>query len=116
MATAISPKATAPLAEVLARTPAATAEEIAHAPLEAEADRAASPPFEKAGGHVPAAAPPGLRLDDVAAIVDYLAELGITDCYFSPYLEARPGSTHGYDVFDHRRINPEIGDEYAHRR
>src|SRR5206468_12437641 len=56
------------------------------------------------------------RLDDVAAIVDYLADLGISDIYLSPYREARPGSTHGYDVFDHRRINPEIGDEASHAR
>ena len=56
------------------------------------------------------------RLDDAAAIVDYLADLGISDAYFSPYLDARPGSTHGYDVFDHSRINREIGDPAAHDR
>ena len=53
----------------------------------------------------------GFRFDDVNAIVDYLADLGITDVYLSPHLAARPGSTHGYDVFDHGKINPEIGDE-----
>jgi (1->4)-alpha-D-glucan 1-alpha-D-glucosylmutase len=58
----------------------------------------------------------GFRLDDVTAIADYLAALGITDCYMSPYLQAKPGSMHGYDVFDHGRINPEIGDESAHSR
>ena len=50
------------------------------------------------------------RFADASAIVDYLADLGIGDVYLSPYLAARPGSTHGYDVFDHGRINPEIGD------
>jgi len=41
--------------------------------------------------------------------VAYLSRLGITDCYFSPYLAARAGSTHGYDVTDHTRLNPELG-------
>ncbi len=56
------------------------------------------------------------RLNDLTEVVPYLSDLGITDCYLSPYLEARPGSTHGYDIFDHRRINPEIGDEADHAR
>lgn len=53
----------------------------------------------------------GFRFADVERIADYLAALGVSDVYCSPYLHARPGSTHGYDVFDHGRINPEIGDE-----
>ena len=44
-----------------------------------------------------------------AAIAPYLAELGISHCYASPYLRARPGSMHGYDIVDHAMINPEIG-------
>jgi (1->4)-alpha-D-glucan 1-alpha-D-glucosylmutase len=46
---------------------------------------------------------------DAAAIVPYLATLGISHCYVSPYLRARPGSTHGYDIIDHNSLNPEIG-------
>ncbi len=46
-----------------------------------------------------------------AAVVTYLHDLGITDCYTSPFLMAHPGSTHGYDVTDHTRFNPEIGSE-----
>jgi len=42
-------------------------------------------------------------------LIPYLAKLGITHCYASPYLRARPGSTHGYDIIDHNTINPEIG-------
>lgn len=42
-------------------------------------------------------------------IVPYLAELGISHCYASPYLRARPGSMHGYDIIDHHHLNPEIG-------
>jgi (1->4)-alpha-D-glucan 1-alpha-D-glucosylmutase len=45
------------------------------------------------------------------AVVAYLHDLGITDCYTSPFLMAHPGSMHGYDVTDHTRFNPEIGSE-----
>src|SRR5207302_2590388 len=40
---------------------------------------------------------------------------GVTHCYASPYLKARAGSTHGYDITDHHHLNPEIssGDDYA---
>ena len=42
-------------------------------------------------------------------LVPYLAALGISHVYCSPYLRARPGSRHGYDVVDHRMLNPELG-------
>ncbi len=47
-------------------------------------------------------------------LIPYLAELGVSHCYASPYLKARPGSMHGYDIVDHAALNPEIGtpDEY----
>src|ERR1700733_5238262 len=48
---------------------------------------------------------------DATGIVDYLHELGITDIYASPFLMARPGSIHGYDVTDQTLFNPEIGDD-----
>ena len=43
------------------------------------------------------------------AIVPYLSTLGISHCYVSPCLKARPGSMHGYDIVDHNSLNPEIG-------
>ena len=43
------------------------------------------------------------------AIVPYLSTLGISHCYISPFLKARPGSMHGYDIVDHNSLNPEIG-------
>jgi (1->4)-alpha-D-glucan 1-alpha-D-glucosylmutase len=46
---------------------------------------------------------------DATKIVPYLAALGVTHVYCSPYLKARPGSTHGYDVIDHCSLNPELG-------
>lgn len=52
----------------------------------------------------------GFTFRDAEAIIPYLHDLGITDCYSSPYLRARPGSTHGYDITDHGTLNPEIGD------
>ena len=39
--------------------------------------------------------------DDAAAIVPYLKKLGITHLYASPFMKARRGSTHGYDIVDH---------------
>ncbi|HVV49130.1 MAG TPA: malto-oligosyltrehalose synthase [Polyangia bacterium] len=48
---------------------------------------------------------------DATALVDYLSALGVSDVYASPFLAARPGSMHGYDVIDHARLNPEIGTE-----
>jgi len=54
--------------------------------------------------------------DAAAGIVDYLDTLGISHVYASSYLCAVPGSTHGYDVTDPTRLNPEIGDERDYRR
>jgi (1->4)-alpha-D-glucan 1-alpha-D-glucosylmutase len=48
---------------------------------------------------------------DAAALIDYLRDLGVSHCYLSPITQARPGSTHGYDVVNHRVINPELGGE-----
>lgn len=49
------------------------------------------------------------------ALVDYLAELGVSHLYLSPILQAAPGSTHGYDVVDPTRVNAELGgsEDYA---
>jgi (1->4)-alpha-D-glucan 1-alpha-D-glucosylmutase len=58
----------------------------------------------------------GFTFDDAAAIAGYLADLGISHLYCSPYLQAVPGSTHGYDVTDHSRLNSELGGEPGHRR
>ncbi|MEJ2175060.1 MAG: malto-oligosyltrehalose synthase [bacterium] len=52
---------------------------------------------------------PGFSFEDAARIVPYLARLGISHLYCSPILRARSGSTHGYDIVDHRSINPELG-------
>ncbi|HSK38760.1 MAG TPA: alpha-amylase family glycosyl hydrolase, partial [Arenibaculum sp.] len=51
-----------------------------------------------------------------AALADYMARLGVSHLYASPYMKARPGSTHGYDIIDHNALNPELGDAAAYRR
>jgi len=51
----------------------------------------------------------GFTFKDATALVPYLASLGISHVYCSPYFRARPGSVHGYDVVDHNSLNPEIG-------
>ena len=48
---------------------------------------------------------------DAESLVPYYAGLGISHLYLSPITAARPGSTHGYDVIDFTRINPELGGE-----
>ena len=58
----------------------------------------------------------GFTFRQAAEIVPYLRELGVGDLYASPYLQARPGSVHGYDITDHAQLNREIGsdDDHAH--
>lgn len=59
---------------------------------------------------------PEFGFDDAAALAGYLADLGITHLYSSPYLQAARGSTHGYDVIDPTRVNEELGGEEGHAR
>jgi (1->4)-alpha-D-glucan 1-alpha-D-glucosylmutase len=58
----------------------------------------------------------GFTFDDVASIAPYLKDLGISHVYLSPFLQAMPGSTHGYDVVDHGRLNVELGGQEAYER
>ncbi len=59
---------------------------------------------------------PAFGFDNAAALAPYLARLGVSHLYASPYLQAAPGSTHGYDVVDHSRVNEELGGAQAHHR
>ena len=54
--------------------------------------------------------------DHATALVSYLDRLGVSHVYASPITTATSGSTHGYDVVDPTRINPELGGEDAFRR
>jgi (1->4)-alpha-D-glucan 1-alpha-D-glucosylmutase len=51
----------------------------------------------------------GFDFAAAASIADYLAALGISHLYCSPYLQAAKGSTHGYDIVDPRAVNRELG-------
>src|ERR1700759_631715 len=51
------------------------------------------------------------RFSDLAGIIDYLHELGVSTIYASPVTTALKGSQHGYDVTDPLLLNPEIGTE-----
>jgi (1->4)-alpha-D-glucan 1-alpha-D-glucosylmutase len=53
----------------------------------------------------------GFTFRDAIELVPYLSKLGISHIYASPIMEARPGSTHGYDIVNHNRLNPELGRE-----
>ena len=51
----------------------------------------------------------GFRFPQAKAILGYLDDLGISEVYASPIFQARSGSTHGYDVVDPNRLNPDLG-------
>jgi len=58
----------------------------------------------------------GFPFEDALKVADYLKDLGVSHVYCSPYLQAAPGSMHGYDVVDHQKINDELGGEDGHRQ
>jgi len=59
---------------------------------------------------------PDLTFDDVAALLPYLQDLGVSDCYTSPFFETSSTGSHGYDVNDHNQLRAELGGEPAFRR
>jgi (1->4)-alpha-D-glucan 1-alpha-D-glucosylmutase len=54
---------------------------------------------------------PTFPFTEAAGLAPYLRDLGVTHLYTSPVLEAQTGSTHGYDVIDHQRVNRSLGGE-----
>ncbi|HLI16975.1 MAG TPA: malto-oligosyltrehalose synthase [Rhodanobacteraceae bacterium] len=58
----------------------------------------------------------GFTFYDAAALAPYLAALGVSHLYASPWLKARAGSTHGYDIVDYHAFNPELGGEDGFER
>ena len=57
----------------------------------------------------------GFTLAQAARHVPYYASLGVSHLYLSPITAARADSSHGYDVIDHRYVNPQLGGEDALR-
>ncbi len=53
----------------------------------------------------------GFGFREAAAIARYLARLGVSHVYLSPFFKARPMSRHGYDITDHAKLNPDLGSE-----
>jgi (1->4)-alpha-D-glucan 1-alpha-D-glucosylmutase len=58
---------------------------------------------------------PEFGFDAARELIPYLRDLGISHLYLSPSLQARTGSTHGYDVVDPTRISTDLGGEDAFR-
>jgi len=58
----------------------------------------------------------GFGFEAARDILDYLRDLGVSHIYCSPYLQAAPGSTHGYDVVDYLHVNVELGGEAGRER
>ena len=57
----------------------------------------------------------GFGFEAASQVAGYLQALGISHVYTSPYLQAAPGSMHGYDVVDHHKVNEELGGGEAHQ-
>ena len=58
----------------------------------------------------------GFTFQDARKLLPYLHDLGISHIYASPYLRARTGSMHGYDVADPSSLNPELGTQHDYDR
>jgi (1->4)-alpha-D-glucan 1-alpha-D-glucosylmutase len=58
----------------------------------------------------------GFDFAAASRIADYLAALGVSHLYCSPYLQAAKDSTHGYDIVDPRAVNRELGGTAGHAR
>jgi (1->4)-alpha-D-glucan 1-alpha-D-glucosylmutase len=54
---------------------------------------------------------PHLDFREARALVPYLRRLGVSHLYLSPSMQARSGSTHGYDVVQPTRISADLGGE-----
>src|SRR5690348_10164927 len=59
---------------------------------------------------------PDFGFDQAAEAAAYLAELGVSHVYPSPFLEAAPESQHGYDVAAPDRVRTEYGGEAGFTR
>ena len=51
----------------------------------------------------------GFGFAGARSLVPYLRDLGVSHLYLSPSLQARAGSTHGYDVIDPGRLSEALG-------
>ncbi len=54
---------------------------------------------------------PSFGFAEARALIPYLRDLGVSHLYLSPSLQAREGSTHGYDIVDPSRLSSALGGE-----
>ena len=59
---------------------------------------------------------PNSGFDQARELLPYFHDLGISHLYLSPIMQAREGSTHGYDVVNPTVVSPALGGESAFRR
>ncbi|HST19354.1 MAG TPA: malto-oligosyltrehalose synthase [Gaiellaceae bacterium] len=59
---------------------------------------------------------PHLDFAGARRLVPYLRRLGVSHLYVAPSMQARHGSTHGYDVVDPTRVSEELGGEEELRK
>jgi (1->4)-alpha-D-glucan 1-alpha-D-glucosylmutase len=59
---------------------------------------------------------PHLDFAGARRLVPYLEQLGVSHLYLAPSMQARAGSTHGYDVVDPTVLSDELGGEAEFRR
>ena len=55
----------------------------------------------------------GMTFERARDLAPYLARTGVSHLYASPLFRATTGSTHGYDVTDHRELDPTLGGREA---
>jgi (1->4)-alpha-D-glucan 1-alpha-D-glucosylmutase len=58
---------------------------------------------------------PEFGFEFAAELIPYLRDLGVSHLYLSPSMQARAGSTHGYDIVDPTRLSEALGGEAAFR-
>jgi (1->4)-alpha-D-glucan 1-alpha-D-glucosylmutase len=58
---------------------------------------------------------PHLDFGRARELVPYLRDLGVSHLYLSPVMQARSGSTHGYDVVDPTHLSDDLGGEEQFR-
>lgn len=52
---------------------------------------------------------PEFTFDELEKVLAYLEEFKVSTIYSAPFFQSRKGSTHGYDITNPFRLNPEIG-------
>jgi (1->4)-alpha-D-glucan 1-alpha-D-glucosylmutase len=57
----------------------------------------------------------GFGFRELADLIPYLHDLGVSDVYVSPFLHPTSDDSHGYDIADHGRLNAALGSDADYR-